>query len=226
MGTFIGFAFGLLLLLGGIVLARENLKGLSGTSKSIRKDALKGLSISGVFFVGGSLLTLAMLSSLGATPEEIAAEKEAACMADPICVEARVTANRAAMAAQQEAAAAAQAQAVAKAKAEKEAAAAQAAACRLDLSCWAEQNMGMALNRCKKAIQKAALYDFEWIDGFAESKFNRILWVDEEKGVIKYMGDKLKMQNAFGAWSNMRYACDLDIANKVVLGIELEQGHL
>jgi len=105
-------------------------------------------------------------------------------------------------------------------------AAAEAAACWWNLNCWAEQNIGVALNRCKKPIQKAALYDFEWIDGFGESKFDQVLRVDKNKGVIKYLGDKLKMQNAFGAWSNMRYACDLDVTNKVVLGIELKRGYL
>lgn len=126
---------------------------------------------------------------------------------------------------EQEYAALQQAQAV-KEKEEEEKAAAQKLLaerarqedCRKDLKCWAENTSIDASVDCMIAVQALAKWDYQWTDGWmTESKFSRYRWKDQSKGIVTYLGDKLKMQNGFGAWKHVTYTCDYDpIAKKVI----------
>ncbi|MBB3392057.1 hypothetical protein FHT82_004838 [Rhizobium sp. BK275] len=48
-------------------------------------------------------------------------------------------------------------------------------------------------------IQKLAKWDFEWADSWSEPKFSKYRWKDQEHGIVTIIGDKLKLQNRFGA---------------------------
>jgi hypothetical protein len=41
-------------------------------------------------------------------------------------------------------------------------------------------------------------------------KFSHFRWKDEARGVMAYIGDKIRFQNGFGAWQPHVYECDLD----------------
>jgi len=100
------------------------------------------------------------------------------------------------------------------------------ALCRPHLRCWGEVALGTGEFRCARAIERAAQYGHDWTNGWLEDKFTRYLWQDEEEGVITLIGDRIKLQNAFGAFSNFIYDCDFDPATKIVHDVRVEQGRL
>jgi hypothetical protein len=83
-------------------------------------------------------------------------------------------------------------------------------ACRQDLMCWAEKHFVSASVRCKDVVENLAKYQSEWTDGLLEPKFSRYRWMNKDKGVVTYVGDRIKFQNGFGAWQMMVYECDFD----------------
>lgn len=103
----------------------------------------------------------------------------------------------------------------AKAKTEKE------VDCRSDLQCWGEKAALVASFSCPPYIEKLAKFDFEWTDGWIEPKFGRYRWKDKEKGFVTLIGDKLKLQNGFGAWKHMQYTCDIDPITEQVLDVSV-----
>lgn len=96
--------------------------------------------------------------------------------------------------------------------------AANAEPCREDIRCWAEDALIEASVACADAVQSVAKWDYEWTDTWTEPKFSRYRWKDKGTGVITYTGDKLKLQNGFGAWKRADYSCDYDPASKTVVG--------
>jgi hypothetical protein len=71
--------------------------------------------------------------------------------------------------------------------------------CRQDLQCLAEKHFAYATVYCANQIKRLARFDFEWTDKWHERKFSHFRWKNRENGVITYMGDKARFQNAFGA---------------------------
>lgn len=96
--------------------------------------------------------------------------------------------------------------------------------CDSNLSCLADKHFISASSKCERAIERLSKYDFEWTDGTFEVKFPQFSWHDKEKQKITYLGDKLKLQNGFGAWQNYRYACVFDAANSMVIDAGAEPG--
>lgn len=99
----------------------------------------------------------------------------------------------------------------------QEKAAADRAACRADFTCWGRENADLATRHCKRAIEQQARYAHDWTDTWTEPAFIRFAWADEAAGVMTYFGDRLKLQNGFGAWVNVSYACDYDTEKSVAL---------
>ena len=89
-------------------------------------------------------------------------------------------------------------------------------ACRQDLQCWGEKHLTAANIECPHPIERLAKYDHEWTDGLLERKLDRWRWDDRGAGTLSYTGDKLKLQNGFGAWQRVVYWCHFDPAGKVV----------
>ncbi|HAU77755.1 MAG TPA: hypothetical protein DCW88_20195 [Agrobacterium sp.] len=92
-------------------------------------------------------------------------------------------------------------------------------ACRTDIQCWGEQGWAAATARCPDEIEKLAKWDFEWTDSWSETKLSHYRWKSQKQGLVTYIGDKLKMQNGFGAWKHVRYTCDFDPVTKTVLDV-------
>ena len=102
----------------------------------------------------------------------------------------------------------------------------EAVACRASLQCWGDTHSTVASIYCPDHIERLAIYDDEWTDGWLESKFSRFSWKDRQKGVVTYFGDQIKFQNGFGAWIHHTYQCDFDSIKEEVLDARASPGRL
>lgn len=89
----------------------------------------------------------------------------------------------------------------------------------------AEENFLAASFDCKKGVERLAKYQFEWTDGWLETKFTRRAPGKSPKSVI-YIGDAIKLQNGFGAWQQYLYACEFDTSAKKVIDVSAAPGRL
>jgi len=99
-------------------------------------------------------------------------------------------------------------------------------ACREDLQCWGGKAIDFATFNCTKPVEKLAQFQFEWTDGWLERKFSHFRWFNKEEGIVTVIGDKIKMQNGFGAWSPMVYECDVDPVNEVIMNDRIQPGRI
>ncbi len=90
-------------------------------------------------------------------------------------------------------------------------------ACRADLQCWGDKHSLRATRPCQLAIEELALYDYEWTDGWLESKFDRFAWRKSRARTLTYHGSRIKLQNVFGAWRQASYWCVYDPNTQTVL---------
>jgi hypothetical protein len=100
------------------------------------------------------------------------------------------------------------------------------AACRNDLACWADREHPKATAHCIDPVERLAVNSFVWIDGWFEPKFSRYRWKNRSKGVITFVGDKIKFQNSFGASIIHIYECDYDTVGQHVVAVRAEPGRL
>jgi len=100
------------------------------------------------------------------------------------------------------------------------------AACRADLQCWGDKHGIGASIACRPYVERLAKYQFEWTDGWLETKFSRFRWRNKEKGQLTYLGDRIKFQNGFGAWQFAIYTCDYDPISGVVMNVDASPGRL
>jgi hypothetical protein len=112
-----------------------------------------------------------------------------------------------------------QAAETAAAKALSDAKEAKEASCRNDLQCWGPRHMADAQTACAPLIEAYAKNNFEWTDGWGE-KFDKARL--EGNGRITYLGNYIKFQNGFGAWSIMNYECTYDPSTKRALSATVE----
>lgn len=115
---------------------------------------------------------------------------------------------------------------IAKAEEDRKLKEAAEAACSSDLQCWAKKYAVEAAVTCQPLIEKMAKWDHRWTDGILEPKFSRLRWGDKKRGIVTYIGDKLQLQNGFGAWGNVIYECDFDPKSDRVADIRIIQGRL
>jgi hypothetical protein len=98
--------------------------------------------------------------------------------------------------------------------------------CSMDLHCWGEKHAIEATFACKPLVERLAKYQFEWTDGWLDTKFTKYGWNDQNTGVVTYVGDKIKFQNGFGAWQYMTYRCDYNPNTKTVANVDAAPGRL
>ena len=97
--------------------------------------------------------------------------------------------------------------------------------CRHDLQCWGGKNIHKAL-LCRTPIEKLTRFEFKWDDGTFESKFTHLRWHKEAAGTVTFIGDKLLVQNQFGAFQRMVYECDFDPIGDTPLAVRMRPGRL
>jgi hypothetical protein len=100
------------------------------------------------------------------------------------------------------------------------------ARCSTDLKCFGEKHWSAASVKCEPRIERLAKYNFEWTDKWYQQKLSHFSWHNRAKGMITYLGDKIKFQNGFGAWAIMLYECDFDASTGTVLEVRAEPGRL
>ena len=95
--------------------------------------------------------------------------------------------------------------------------------CLRDLDCAVGRDdwFNSADAHCPRHIEDLARYDFEWTDGWLDSKFDRVALQIDRQAAIRVIGDKMRMQNQYGAWQRMEYWCILDPITKEVLDADL-----
>lgn len=98
--------------------------------------------------------------------------------------------------------------------------------CKTDLQCWGDKHSIKASFACRPHVERLAKYQFEWTDGWLDSKFSRFGWKNKAKGQLTYVGDKIKFQNGFGAWQFATYTCDYDPVADTVLNVAANAGRL
>lgn len=98
--------------------------------------------------------------------------------------------------------------------------------CRMDLECWGRKHL-VAASICIRPVERLANYAHEWVDRlFFDQKFSHFRWKNMGKGVVTYIGDKIRFQNGFGAWQNHVYECDYDPTTDSVLAVRANPGRL
>ena len=102
---------------------------------------------------------------------------------------------------------------------------------------WGDDHRIAAKIQCEKAIEQRAQYDFEWTQGWGGRIFAG--WTAEdpanpserfpaitESTLLVYAGDKIRFQNAFGAFRNYRYACYYHPESETVRKVIVSPGRL
>ena len=69
----------------------------------------------------------------------------------------------------------------------------------------------IASSACRSLVESLAKYDYEWTDGWLDSKFPSYITETKAPYVLTVAGDKIKFQNGFGAWRKQKYRCDYDV---------------
>ena len=81
----------------------------------------------------------------------------------------------------------------------------------------AENYMGEASYICALLVEQYAKYDFKW-EGYG-SKFSNYSGKVKKPYVLTIFGDKIKLQNGFGAWQRKQYSCDYNVKEKKPLKV-------
>lgn len=102
---------------------------------------------------------------------------------------------------------------------------AKPAPCTTD-ACIADEYMSWAAGPCKRSIERHAKHQAEWLDGWTTPLFTKYLVDESNKSQITYIGDQVKFQNGFGAWTRMTYLCTYDTKRKAVTNVLIEEGRL
>lgn len=98
--------------------------------------------------------------------------------------------------------------------------------CKTNIQCWGKKHRLDATFASEKMIERMAKYQYEWTVNMFRDRLIRFKWRNKPDLTVTYIGDKIKFQNAFGAWQNMIYYVDYDPINKKVLDIRLQNGRL
>jgi len=100
----------------------------------------------------------------------------------------------------------------------------EVAACRADIKCTGEGHALTASIACRRALEAQAKYAARWPDDFPSWAYSE--WLDLDKAAVVYLGDRLQLQNGFGAWENYTYSCTFDPDSGRVLEVYLAPGRI
>jgi hypothetical protein len=106
--------------------------------------------------------------------------------------------------------------------------AAEESRCANDVNCLASRFLSEATSQCPPAIERLAINDFKWMDSnnsWVDPKFTRVR-AGSEKSIITFVGDKIKYQNGFGAWTWHTYECDINVKTNKAVAVRAYPGRL
>lgn len=96
--------------------------------------------------------------------------------------------------------------------------------CNKYIRCKAMQVIRDASARCKEPIEQLAAFSSQWKEPGADTIFHDYVWLDQGKGTITFLGNKVQFQNAGGANMPVAYECDFDPATGIVLDARARVG--
>jgi hypothetical protein len=97
------------------------------------------------------------------------------------------------------------------------------AKCSKDAKCTGRDHYPQAAILCQRVIEYRAKYDFKWTDGWG-LKFPIMYWLAADHKIVIYAGDRIKLQNGFGAMQNYIYRCAYNIESEKVVDLLLSPG--
>lgn len=103
---------------------------------------------------------------------------------------------------------------------------AQEEKCRNEIQCIGDKKHIEATFACRKFVENLAENDYQWVDGWSESKFSHLRFKNLKHDTITYSGDKIQFQNGIGNWIRHTYECDYNIDDKSVVDVRARQGRL
>ncbi|WP_396604726.1 hypothetical protein ACFLEY_19185 [Bradyrhizobium sp. YCK136] len=98
--------------------------------------------------------------------------------------------------------------------------------CATELKCIGDKIRSYATVYCPRYVERLAKNDFQWTDGWLDEKFSHYRWANGSHRTITFIGDKIKFQNGFGAWTYHTYECDVDPAPEHVVDVRAHPGRL
>ena len=75
---------------------------------------------------------------------------------------------------------------------------------------------GTSIAACERAVEGLAKWDYQWTGGWLKDRFPVVETSGEN---LILAGDSIKMQNGFGAWRRVEYACMFNVVSKVAFAI-------
>jgi len=101
------------------------------------------------------------------------------------------------------------------------------AACKPSLACWSDKHLAQAVVACKAAVAAQSTYEVKWTDGMLHPFFSRVMWskLPGDDSIV-YIGDEVEVQNQFGAFAPMTYACPYDVKTGKVSAAVLQPGKI
>lgn len=79
---------------------------------------------------------------------------------------------------------------------------------------------------CPPIIQELSKYDYKWTDTTFNLRFKSGGSKTADPNIVTYFGDRLQMQNGLGAWMNVIYYCDINLATGKIVDVRVEHGRL
>jgi hypothetical protein len=67
---------------------------------------------------------------------------------------------------------------------------------------------------CQSKVEALSKWDYEWTDGWLETKFPDYGITPKQPFVLTVSGSKIKFQNGFGAWQKVQYYCDYNVKSQ------------
>lgn len=98
--------------------------------------------------------------------------------------------------------------------------------CIKDAVCTGQKLLISSGHDCQNRIEHLSRYSFKWTDGWFGQKFNLFAWKDSSKSSIIAFGDKIELQNGFGAWQNHIYTCEVRVSDGAVIDAGARPGRL
>jgi hypothetical protein len=102
--------------------------------------------------------------------------------------------------------------------------------CNADIDCVAQNLLFNVPELCDPLVERQARYQYRWTDGlFGGLKYSGHRWNlkrGEERHLVDFYGDRLELQNGFGAWANYVYVCTINIQSNTVTSVRVAPGRL
>ena len=95
----------------------------------------------------------------------------------------------------------------------------QRAACLADAGCYPQRFAYAARSACSTAVENQAKYTSRWRDG---ERWPTLAAYDTKTSTIMLMGDAIELQNGFGAWRRMQYACIYSASKEAVTKLTVQ----